>query len=567
MINFKDPTSYRVPFIDEFVPGFEYYYAEIIFKKSYFTAIPGLCKVLIGSMILEARILEGNLDNTVKLIITEKIPNKSYFNLTMKYLNLSLNNFPISYLYNYEGFEQSFKNIPYEITKVIKKGIWKTGWGFQKKEHLVDAIKREQVWVNGKILSYHKSNCINKYDWITVYYSDYDISKDHYNIITHKVNAPITSLNLFSKKYKEIILWYDYFSKKHSYTFLKSKRFYSLKCINKFLNTKHNIIRLISCSILENNMFKAKIDLTKVNLKDINSMENIIIQNEDTQLVQQLKIFTNKDKARTHLKYLKPELSWKQVKEIINSIWVDKLKKKVTITKMNDHYLALSKCKLHHFQFSYAISGKFTKEGIPELEITKIVSGISLKAAIRRLKRYTQDVKQKYITRINEIHYHTSSNPTIITIFSKKNTKTKSLKQQKKKKLNKQYHNKIKGINEFSSNNKLVCIRHIETGQVLRLPRYQALEKIEGDWIWSNKTAFKKANNKKTLYIKPPNPNLLKQQEKAKKVALKKIIKNDMNLEKALIKKNKKSKKSVLKRRHVYNNRSRKIKKETNVIV
>ncbi|GAG89750.1 unnamed protein product, partial [marine sediment metagenome] len=123
-INKLDYSSYRVPYIEEFIPGFEYEYVYGVLVENR-TPIDKLCKVLVGSTILKAQIIDSNKNNeTIHVKFLEPGHNASYMRV-MGYSYNPINNedtkIPMQNVYAFKGFEQPYK------WYTPKRYFWKKG--------------------------------------------------------------------------------------------------------------------------------------------------------------------------------------------------------------------------------------------------------------------------------------------------------------------------------------------------------------------------------------------------------------------------------------------------------
>jgi len=270
-INKKDYSSYRVPYIEEFIDGFEYEYVNWSLVHDTKIPIEGLCKCIVGNSILQARILNVNNPNkTVHVKFLEKGYNDYYMKVMGYDFDLATNEdkkFPIELLYNYKGYEE-----PYEFFKSTqkhwRKGIWKSAWGYSRKDDLLKALKKGNIIAKGKNSIYTKATHDWEDDWLSVWYNSNKIETKNLNTHTKEWKFP-DHLKCYSLLYKDKhnIMCAEHFLREDSIIpfILEHKNNISkiLKCfkrLDKYLDPYHSLhTQTISGKQIEKEILKEQI--------------------------------------------------------------------------------------------------------------------------------------------------------------------------------------------------------------------------------------------------------------------------------------------------------------------
>ncbi len=165
-INRTKYDSYRIPYIEEFVSGFEYESMSFSITPKSKIPIIGLCNALVGNTILKARILDMNVSKeTVHIKFLEKGHSTSYMKVMGFNYNPDTNedkSFPISCLYDYKGFEE-----PYIFFKTTQKF-------FQKRNYIVGTgdikkgLKKGNIIAKGQNLIRKKPNLPWEHEWLSI---------------------------------------------------------------------------------------------------------------------------------------------------------------------------------------------------------------------------------------------------------------------------------------------------------------------------------------------------------------------------------------------------------------
>lgn len=453
-INKLDYSSYRVPFIDEFINGFEYEYVYLSISKNYEFKVGQICETI----------------NGLKGIITEIYKEHNC-------ADIDFFNYPKTRFYCLSWLK---KPTCKETTTYWRKGIWGTPFGIQKKEYLKEMIENDNVITKGKILSYHDKNKNNDYPWIVVtcpgteYYCKSILLKS--KMKTHQ--EYLDSLEEEKEQSKEF--WSS---------IKKNLEVKPMKSNNRKKKEKRTFRFKLIGLIKGEGEWKVLFETAKrLNYYD-NEQYNLVlktqINNIDHSEILQLKLIKTYSNNKTEVKQLKV----KTKSQATHSNYVPK--------------------KRREFSVSYASQG-YLDNGLPNFEITKRIYGTSIKNALNRYK-----IQFNKVTCIREVFHSTRKDPEIITHYKRKLPLTKSksknvIKAEKSSRIKRiKLENKEILRTKYKANtDKKVCIRYKDTIDVRRIWRSELANYDMTEWNFCAKSAYKRLKGKSIRISEPKEVNV-----------------------------------------------------------
>ena len=255
-----------------------------------------------------------------------------------------------------------------------------------------------------------------------------------------------------------------------------------------FLSKRNNV------GFLRNNgrlSLSYQYDINPMHLDSKNLEASPMKSNTLTQLDQQL-LLLNKEQARQALKKANQSLTWKQVKEYVNNLWDNKPEKVLNYRRLRKHSVSNPHTEFWNaqqkkaYQISYAVNNEVNEQGRPSFEKTILCHGYSLNRSL--LSKY--HINPKAVTAVREVVNSTRKDPSFVEIVPHKKPAIHRKAKPRKRFVYKQI--KASQLKFEARPEKLICLRHIEGLEVIRIPRKDIALYDDSLWSYCSKTAYKK---------------------------------------------------------------------------
>lgn len=257
----QDYSSYRVPYIDEFIPGFKFEYVSFISSKILDIPSNPLCQHIMGT---KGRVLKVYKDtNEADVEFYGLYPNNISF-ITKINLDSLFSKDSLYKKWIYEPCKSS--------TYIWKEGIWGSAFGIFKEEELIKALKKGYIRTKSKI-TIHPANKHNIYPWITVYNPDYPTNDKYYSYTVTLKSLKKRNMKNYSISYVKHNNTYEnilFTSESELYDYLEKNK-HDIKIINDMYN----------CTDLTNYFDKKLVRTSEDLMKHFKNLEALPMKREN----------------------------------------------------------------------------------------------------------------------------------------------------------------------------------------------------------------------------------------------------------------------------------------------